>query len=126
MPRGTSWSMGVVDIGTKAIVIPWLLRRALPEEVYTRREVTQVLNIPTALLLALALAITGYLLSKPLLGGRLNWRDRRESADRPCRAVDRGPHGQPFAARRCRCSSGSWRWKTPRFSPASASRRRCR
>jgi hydrogenase-4 component E len=60
-------AVGVVDIGTKAIVIPWLLHRALPDEVYTRREVTQVLNIPTALLLALALAITGYLLSKPLL-----------------------------------------------------------
>lgn len=59
--------MSVVDIGTKAIIVPWLLRRALPEAVYTRREVTQVLNIPTALLLALALAITGYLLSKPLL-----------------------------------------------------------
>lgn len=59
--------MGVVDIGTKAIVIPLLLRRSLPDEVYTRREVTQVLNIPTALLLALALAITGYVLSKPLL-----------------------------------------------------------
>lgn len=59
--------MGAVDIGTKAIIIPLLLRRALPDEVYTRREVTQVLNIPTALLLALALAITGYVLSKPLL-----------------------------------------------------------
>jgi hydrogenase-4 component E len=59
--------VGVVDIGTKAIAIPWLLRRALRDEVYTRREVTQVLNIPTALLLALALAITAYLLSKPLV-----------------------------------------------------------
>jgi hydrogenase-4 component E len=59
--------MGVVDIGTKAIIIPWLLRRALPDEVYTRRVVTQVLNIPTALLMALALAISAYLLSKPLL-----------------------------------------------------------
>jgi hydrogenase-4 component E len=64
--------VGVVDIGTKAIIIPWLLRRALPGEVYTRREVTQVLNIPTALLAALALAITAYLLSQPLqaVGGR--------------------------------------------------------
>jgi hydrogenase-4 component E len=59
--------IGVVDIGTKAIIIPWLLRRALPDEVYTRREVTQVLNIPTALLIALALAITAYLLARPLL-----------------------------------------------------------
>lgn len=59
--------VGVVDLGTKAIAIPWLLRRALRDEVYTRREVTQVLNIPTALLLALALAITAYLLSKPMV-----------------------------------------------------------
>ncbi|HUK22065.1 MAG TPA: hypothetical protein VLV45_11005 [Gemmatimonadales bacterium] len=60
--------MGVVDIGTKAMLIPWLLRRALPEEVYTRREVTQVMNIPTSLLVALGLAIIGYVFSKPLLG----------------------------------------------------------
>jgi hydrogenase-4 component E len=59
--------IGVVDIGTKAIIIPWMLRRTLPDEVYTRREVTQVLNIPTALLFALALAITAYVLAKPLL-----------------------------------------------------------
>jgi hydrogenase-4 membrane subunit HyfE len=59
--------IGVVDIVTKAIVIPLLLRRALPQEVYTRREVTQVLNIPTALLIALALAIGAYLLSAPLM-----------------------------------------------------------
>jgi hydrogenase-4 membrane subunit HyfE len=59
--------VGVVDIGTKAIFIPWLLRRALPDEVYTHREVTQVLNIPTALLLALALALAAYLLARPLV-----------------------------------------------------------
>jgi len=59
--------VGVVDIATKAIVIPLLLRRALPDEVYTRREVTQVLNIPTALLSALALAIAAYLFSRPLM-----------------------------------------------------------
>jgi len=59
--------IGVVDIVTKAIVIPWLLHRSLHDEVITRREVTQVLNIPTALLIALALAIVAYLLSQPLL-----------------------------------------------------------
>lgn len=66
----TTWHLvvvGVVDICTKAVIIPWLLRRALHDEVYTRREVTQVLNIPTALLLALGLAILGYLLAQPLL-----------------------------------------------------------
>lgn len=60
--------IGVVDIGTKAIVIPWLLRRELHDEVYTRREITQVLNIPTALLLALALAVAAFLLAQPLQG----------------------------------------------------------
>jgi hydrogenase-4 component E len=59
--------VSVVDIVTKAFVNPWLLRRALRDEVFTRREITQVLNIPTALLIALALAIVAYLLSTPLL-----------------------------------------------------------
>lgn len=65
-----NWHLVVVcavDVATKAIAIPWLLRRALPDEIYTRREVTQVLNIPTALLAALALAIVAFLLSKPLV-----------------------------------------------------------
>ena len=59
--------VGVVDTATKVIAIPLLLRRVLPDEVYTRREVAQVLNIPTALLTALLLAIVAYLLSKPLM-----------------------------------------------------------
>jgi len=63
--------IGVVDIVTKAALIPWLLHRSLHDEVYTRREVTQVLNIPTALLAALALAVGAYVLTHPLvaLGG---------------------------------------------------------
>lgn len=59
--------VGIVDVTTKAIVVPLLLKRALPYEVYTRREVTQVLNIPTALLIALVLAIAAYFLSSPLV-----------------------------------------------------------
>src|SRR6516164_10530760 len=59
--------VGVVDIVTKAIMIPWLLRRGLRNEVYTRREIAQVLNIPTSLLIALALAVAAYLLATPLL-----------------------------------------------------------
>jgi hydrogenase-4 component E len=71
-----TWDLTVVcglDIITKAVAIPWLLRRALHDEVFTRREITQVLNIPTSLLIALALAVIAYLLAKPLLavgGGR--------------------------------------------------------
>jgi len=59
--------IGVVDLATKAIMIPWLLRRGLRDEVYTRREITQVLNIPTSLLIALGLTVVAYLLSMPLL-----------------------------------------------------------
>ena len=59
--------VGIVDLLTKAIMVPWLLRRSLRDEVYTRREITQVLNIPTSLLIALALTIVAYLLSTPLL-----------------------------------------------------------
>jgi hydrogenase-4 component E len=65
-----TWDLAVVavlDIIIKAIVVPRLLRRALRDEVFTRREITQVLNIPTALLIALALAVLAYLLSAPLL-----------------------------------------------------------
>jgi hydrogenase-4 component E len=59
--------VGLVDIVTKALLVPWLLRRGLRDEVYTRREITQVLNIPTSLLIALGLTIVAYLLSVPLL-----------------------------------------------------------
>lgn len=59
--------VGAVDVVTKAMLVPWLLRRALPSAVHTRREVTQVLNIPTALLLALALAIGAVFLARPLV-----------------------------------------------------------
>jgi hydrogenase-4 component E len=59
--------VGVVDIATKVIAVPWIFRRALHDEVQTRREINQVLNIPTALLLALALALVAYLISAPLV-----------------------------------------------------------
>ena len=59
--------VGAVDVITKAVLIPWMFRRALHDEVQTRREITQVLNIPTALLLALALAIVASFLGARLL-----------------------------------------------------------
>lgn len=65
-----SWhlvAVGVMDAATKAVAVPWLFHRALHDEVQTRREITQVLNIPTALLLALGLAIVAYLLAAPLV-----------------------------------------------------------
>jgi hydrogenase-4 component E len=65
-----SWhlaAVGVVNLVSKPIVIPWILRRTLSAEVYARREIDQVLNIPTSLLIALALAVFAYFLSLPVL-----------------------------------------------------------
>ena len=58
--------MAVVNLISKPLIVPWLLRKTSPEEIYTRREVDLVLNIPTALLIALALTILAYFLGLPL------------------------------------------------------------
>lgn len=61
------YGVALVNVISKPIIVPWLLRKTSPSEIYTRREVDQVLNIPTALLIALALAILAYFLGLPLL-----------------------------------------------------------
>jgi hydrogenase-4 component E len=60
-----------ITLLTKSILIPFLLRRTLNQEVYARREISQVLNIPTSLLIAVALTIFAYFLSSPLLSGAI-------------------------------------------------------
>jgi hydrogenase-4 component E len=65
-----SWhlvSVGIVNLISKPIIIPWILRHTLTEEVYARREIDQVLNIPTSLLVALGLAIFAYFVTLPIL-----------------------------------------------------------
>jgi hydrogenase-4 component E len=65
-----SWhviAVGAIDLINKPIVVPWLLRRTVRAEVFSRREVTQVLNIPTSLLIASALVVAAYALAAPLL-----------------------------------------------------------
>lgn len=59
--------VGAVNLITKPIIIPWILRRTLSDEVYARREIDQVLNIPASLLIALALAVFAYFISQPIL-----------------------------------------------------------
>lgn len=61
------YGVAIVAIISKPIIVPWLLRRTSPAEIYTRREIDQALNIPTALLIALALAVLAYFLAIPLL-----------------------------------------------------------
>jgi hydrogenase-4 component E len=61
------YGVGLVNVIAKPVLIPWILRRTASQEVYTRREIDQVLNIPTSLLIALALTVLAYFLSLPLL-----------------------------------------------------------
>ena len=63
---GHLFGVALVNVISKPIIVPWLLRKTSPSEVYTRREVDQALNIPSALLIALALAILAYFLAAPL------------------------------------------------------------
>jgi hydrogenase-4 component E len=63
---GHLYGVALVNLVSKPIIVPWLLRRTSPAEIYTRREIDQVLNIPTALLIALALAVAAYFLGMPL------------------------------------------------------------
>lgn len=60
------YGVAVVNVISKPIVVPWLLRKTSPEEIYTRREIDQALNIPISLLIALALTILAYFLGIPL------------------------------------------------------------
>jgi hydrogenase-4 component E len=60
------YGVALVNVIAKPVLIPWLLRRTVHEEVYTRREIDQVLNIPTSLLIALALVILAYFLAIPV------------------------------------------------------------
>lgn len=65
-----SWhlmAVGAITLITKAWLIPWVLRRFLHQEVYTRREITQIINIPASLIIALALAVGAYFISLPWL-----------------------------------------------------------
>ena len=59
-------ALGCITIAAKVIAIPWILKRTLPSEVYERREIEQVLNIPSSLLLALLLAIAAEFIVSPI------------------------------------------------------------
>lgn len=61
------WALGFIMIASKVITIPWVLRRLLPAELYERREIDQLINIPTSLLIALLLAIAAEFLVGPLV-----------------------------------------------------------
>lgn len=68
--RPFAWDLitvGILNFITKLFLIPWMLRRTVREEVYARREIVQVLNIPASLLIALALTIASFFVAAPML-----------------------------------------------------------
>jgi hydrogenase-4 component E len=62
-------AVGLLTLGVKALLMPWLLRRTVGEEIYTRRELSPAVNVPSSLLIALALAAASYFMVSPLLTG---------------------------------------------------------
>jgi len=59
--------VAALTIVTKVFIIPWVLRQAVGYESYTKREISQAINIPTSLLIAVAIAIFSYYIASPLL-----------------------------------------------------------
>ena len=53
-------AVAALDAVMKPIVIPYLLKRTVPEEIFRRREIDQVLNIPSSLLIALGLTLLAF------------------------------------------------------------------
>jgi hydrogenase-4 component E len=65
-----SWhlfALGCITVASKAILIPWILRSMVPGEVYTKRELSQTVDVPTALLGAFVVLLIGF-----GVGSRLN------------------------------------------------------
>ena len=50
---GHLYGVALVNLVSKVVLVPWLLTRVAPSDLFTRREIAQGLNIPTALLIAL-------------------------------------------------------------------------
>jgi hydrogenase-4 component E len=66
LSSGHLFALAIITLLSKTFFFAWLLRRLVPEEVYTRREFTQALNSPTSLLVALVLSVLAYVLVAPL------------------------------------------------------------
>lgn len=67
-----SWhlfALGVIDLLAKPLLIPWVLGRTVRGELYGRREIVQGLNVPSSLLIALAMTVGAFFVAWPLLSG---------------------------------------------------------
>ncbi len=65
-----SWhliALGCVTVASKVIVIPWVIRALVPGAVHQRRELSQTIDVPAALLIALGLTLVGYAFAQHLI-----------------------------------------------------------
>jgi len=65
-----SWhliALGSVTVVSKIIIIPWVIRALVPGEVHQRRELSQTVDVPAALLVSLALTVVGYAFAQRLV-----------------------------------------------------------
>ena len=60
-------AVALITMLGKVALVPWLLGRTVPRGLYGRREVIQVLNIPTALLLGAMLTLFGFFTAASLV-----------------------------------------------------------
>jgi hydrogenase-4 component E len=60
-------AVAAITLGTKTLMIPWVLRRTVSAEVYRTREIDRVLNIPSSLLATAILILLAYAIADPLV-----------------------------------------------------------
>lgn len=63
--------IAAITLAVKAILIPRLLHRTVGRDFYAMREISQILNVPTSLLIAVVIAFWAYLAATPLLAGSM-------------------------------------------------------
>jgi hydrogenase-4 component E len=66
------FAVAAITLAVKSIFIPRLLRRTVGPEIYARREISQILNVPMSLLIAVAIAFVAYAVAMPLLDGSVD------------------------------------------------------
>ncbi|CAM5214269.1 MULTISPECIES: hypothetical protein [Alcaligenaceae] len=59
--------VAAITFTTKVIAVPLVLRYSAGSEIYERREVDQVLTIPTSVLIAAVLALIAWIVAQPLV-----------------------------------------------------------
>lgn len=59
-------AIALLDLTIKPFLIPWLLRRYVHDEIFRRREIEQLVNIPSSLLIGLLLTLMAYVLAATL------------------------------------------------------------